>query len=181
MRQANEVEISSSVLEELPPQATKATREPEPSISGTSPAEALRPRLLNLLLWRSSRETRRGTSPSGGIRANADRRVGLSPSDDWTFGTWTTTDAGGLRWGAAPGVIYLAGIAVPICGGRFDASDCGFGVAPGRRDQYKVWLRAVTEIQRQELFAEIMERTQEIQERRAAQRDTTRKRRKEPA
>ncbi len=75
---------------------------------------------------------------------------GNTPTDAWAFSSWTTRDAEGRLWGAAPGVIYIAGFAISTCRGRFDASNCGFGLPPARRanEDYRdgVWAIVAVDI-----------------------------------
>lgn len=146
------------------------TVEPErPGPARTGAADALRAGIGNPLLWRNFRDI----SPSAGSgrialsgRPVGGRISGTIPADPWAFDTWTTRDGDGRLWGAAPGVIHLAGIAIPFCGGRFDASDCGFGLPPWRRGEYRFFLRALNEIERQAQRAVIRERARAMRERR---------------
>lgn len=146
------------------------TLEPErPGPARTGAADALRAGIGNPLLWRNFRDI----SPSAGSgrivlsrRPVGGRVSGPTPADPWSFDTWTTRDADGRLWGAAPGVIHLAGIAIPFCGGRFDASDCGFGLPSWRRGEYRFFLRALNEIERQAQRAVIRERARAMRERR---------------
>ncbi|MXY30716.1 MAG: hypothetical protein F4043_03750 [Gammaproteobacteria bacterium] len=93
-----------------------------------------------------------------------------TPPDAWTFDTWTTRDAAGRLWGAAPGSIYLAGFGIRTCGGRFDASNCGFGLPGWQQRQYQRSLQAAIEIENQQRWRGIMERDRAIRERRDAER-----------
>lgn len=146
------------------------TLEPErPGPARTEAADALRAGIGNSLFWRNCGDI----SPSAGSgrivlsgRGAGSRVSGPTPADPWAFDTWTTRDADGRLWGAAPGVIHLAGIAIPFCGGRFDASDCGFGLPPWRRGEYRFFLRALNEIERQAQRAVIRERARAMRERR---------------
>ena len=167
--------------EEREPEDPVPTREPEPldpyptleperpGPAGTGAADALRAGIGNPLLWRNFRDI----SPRAGSgrivlsgRPVGGRVSGSTPADPWAFDTWTTRDADGRLWGATPGVIHLAGIAIPFCGGRFDASDCGFGLPPWRRGEYRFFLRALNEIERQAQRAVIRERARAMRERR---------------
>lgn len=153
--------------EPVDPSPTLEPERPRPARTGA--ADALRAGIGNPLLWRNFRDI----SPSAGSGRivlsgrGADGRVsGPTPADFWAFDTWTTRDGDGRLWGAAPGVIHLAGIAIPFCGGRFDASDCGFGLPPWRRGEYRFFLRALNEIERQAQRAVIRERARAMRERR---------------
>ena len=86
------------------------------------------------------------------------------------FDTWATRDAAGRLWGVAPGSIYLAGFAIRTCGGRFDASNCGFGLPGWKRRQYQRSLQTAIEIENQQRWRGIMERNRAIRERRGAER-----------
>lgn len=93
-----------------------------------------------------------------------------TPPDAWAFDTWTTRDAAGRLWGVAPGSIYLAGFGIRTCGGRFDASNCGFGLPGWKRRQYQRSLEAAIEIENQQRWGGIVERDRAIRERRGAKR-----------
>ena len=140
-----------------------------PEASGTGAAAALRAGPRNPLVWGSIRDIR----PRVGLtrlvfpERPVDHLVsGSTPADPWAFDTWTTRDADGRLWGAAPGVVYLAGIAIRFCRERFDASDCGFGLPPWRRGDYQFFLRAWKETEWQAQREVIRERAQEMRERR---------------
>ncbi len=148
-----------------------------PRAAGATPAAALRARFTNPVLWRRIREDLADSAFTvvGPLRSRSDSAgTGYAPADAWAFGTWTTRDADGRRWGAAPGVIYVFGIAIPTCGGRFDASNCGFGLPSWRRGEYQSFLHALSEIEEQKRWGRIMERGQAIRDSRDAQRDTER-------
>lgn len=148
-----------------------------PRAATAAPAAALRARFTHPALWRGIRgdladspfttivPLRRRVEPGG---------TGYAPADAWAFGTWTTRDPDGRRWGAAPGVIYVFGIAIPTCGGRFDASNCGFGVSSWRRGKYQHFLHALSEMEEQTRWGRILERGQAIRDRRDAERNTQR-------
>jgi hypothetical protein len=105
------------------------------------------------------------------LRGRVDRGgSAYTPPDTWAFDTWTTRDAAGRLWGASPGLIYLFGIPMTTCNGRFDASNCGFGVPGWRRRAYQRFLQAVMEIEEQQRWGGILERGQTIRERRSAER-----------
>ena len=149
-------------------------REGEPPRSVLAqPAARLRPNFTNPVLWREIRGARADAEWTSGVPLR-DRVEGrgsrYTPPDTWAFNTWTTRDADGRIWGAAPGSIYLAGIGIRTCGGRFDASNCGFGLPGWKRRQYQHFLQAVMEIENQQRWRDIMERNRTIRERRDAER-----------
>ena len=150
------------------------TREGEsPRDIGTDPASRLRPRFTNPALWRKVRGTRADTERTSGLplRNRVEGRGSqYTPPDTWAFDTWTTRDAAGRLWGVAPGSIYLAGFGIRTCGGRFDASNCGFGLPGWKRRQYQRSLQAAIEIENQHRWRGIMERNRAIRERRGAER-----------
>ena len=149
------------------------TREGEsPRNAGTEPATRLRPRFTNPALWREIRGAQADTEwTSGMLRDRAEGQASrYTPPDAWAFDTWTTRDATGRLWGVAPGSIYLAGFAIRTCGGRFDASNCGFGLPGWKRRQYQRSLQTATEIENQQRWRGIMERNRAIRERRGAER-----------
>jgi hypothetical protein len=113
-------------------------------------------------------------APRSSQRFTTDDVRGATTADPWAFSTWMIEDASGLRWSAGPGRIVLAGVVIPICGGRFDASDCGSGVPPEKRDQYRGWLEVQTGLARQRTWAQVMDRVRAIRARRDAERDTLR-------
>ncbi|MCZ0935432.1 MAG: hypothetical protein OXJ54_09645 [Gemmatimonadetes bacterium] len=137
------------------------------------PAARLRPRFTNPALWREIRGARADTEWTSGMLLR-DRVDGggsrYTPPDAWAFDTWTTRDAAGRLWGVAPGSIYLAGFAIRTCGGRFDASNCGFGLPGWKRLQYQRSIQAAMEIENQQRWRGIMERDRAIRERRGAER-----------
>lgn len=144
-----------------------------PRDTGTEPATQLRPRFTNPALWREVRGAQAATEWTSGVPLR-DRVEGrgsrYTPPDAWTFDTWTTRDAAGRLWGAAPGSIYLAGFGIRTCGGRFDASNCGFGLPGWQQRQYQRSLQAAIEIENQQRWRGIMERDRAIRERRDAER-----------
>jgi len=150
------------------------TREGEsPGAAGTEPATRLRPRFTNPALWREIRGARADWEwtrdvPLGDRGEGAGSRY--TPPDPWAFDTWMTRDAAGRLWGVAPGSIYLAGFGIRTCGGRFDASNCGFGLPGWKRRQYQRSLQAAIEIENQQRWRGIMERDRAIRERRDAER-----------
>jgi hypothetical protein len=143
------------------------------------PAEAFRPRAGDPRLWRELPAGRPDASggriqPLRAIDAYNSLRIGLQTADGWAYGTWVDEGDGGARWGAAPGVIFVAGVAIPVCRGRTDASECGFGLPPIRREEYKRRLQALVEIRRQRHWGEIRDRADSIRKRRNAERDSIR-------
>lgn len=144
-----------------------------PRASGSTPAARFKPRFTNPALWRRIGDIRADSEPASEIRlrgrGNAEG-ARYTPSDAWAFDTWTAHDAAGRRWGAAPGVIYLGGFSLQTCQGRFDASNCGFGLPGWRRREYQRFLQAVMEIEEQHRWGGILERGRAIGERRDAQR-----------
>ena len=150
------------------------TREGEsPRNAGTEPATRLRPRFTNPALWREIRGAQADRKWASRVPL-ADRVEGrgsrYTPPDAWAFDTWMTRDAAGRLWGVAPGSIYLAGFGIRTCGGRFDASNCGFGLPGWKRHQYQRSLQAAIEIENQQRWRSIMERNRAIRERRGAER-----------
>lgn len=150
------------------------TTEGEPSRpDGIDPTAQFRPRFSNPALWREIRGARGATEWTSGVRLR-DRVEGrgsrYTPPDTWAFDTWATRDAAGRLWGVAPGSIYLAGFGISTCGGRFDASNCGFGLPGWKRREYQRFLRAAIEIENQQRWRGIMERNRAIRERRGAKR-----------
>ena len=146
------------------------TREDELPRADPGPAARIRPRFTNPALWREIRDMRTGAEWADVVplRAPVDRRGSAytyTPPDAWAFDTWATRDAAGRRWGAAPGVIYLGRIAIRTCQGRFDASNCGFGLPGWRRREYQRFLQAVMEIEEQQRWGDILERGKAIRER----------------
>lgn len=141
-----------------------------------SPPERLRPHAGDPRLW--AERPARPDASTGTIQllrwidAYNARRIGVPTADDWTYATWVGDDDVGGRWGATPGVIFLAGAAIPICRGRTDASECGFGLPPTRREEYKLRLRVLVEIGRQRAWSEIRDRADSIRRRRNAERDS---------
>lgn len=149
------------------------TREGESPRDATEPAGRLRPRFTNPALWREIRGAQADEEWTSGVLLR-DRVEGggspYAPPDTWAFDTWTTRDAAGRLWGVAPGSIYLAGFGIRTCGGRFDASNCGFGLPGWKRRQYQRSLQAAIEIENQQRWLGIMERDRAIRERRDAER-----------
>ena len=111
------------------------------------------------------------------IRVYNTQLGGLATADGWAFSTWTNADQSDTRWGVGPGALYLGGVSMPLCGGPVtDASDCGFGLPPGRREEYKKWLEVLTGVQQQQHWADLRDRAEAIRKRRNAERDTFPKR-----
>lgn len=148
-------------------------REGESPGDATEPATRLRPRFINPVLWREIRGAPAATEWTSGVPLR-DRVEGrgsrYTPPDASAFDTWTTRDADGRLWGVAPGSIYFAGFGIPTCGGRFDASNCGFGLPGWKRRQYQRSLQAAIEIENQQRWRGIMDRDRAIRERRGAER-----------
>jgi hypothetical protein len=85
---------------------------------------------------------------------------------------WTATMPDGERWGVSPGRIHLGELTIPVCGGRFDAGDCGFGVSPDRRERYRSVVGRYLEIRAQGGRAVQEMRARAIRARRDSVRDT---------
>ena len=149
------------------------TREGESPRDATEPAARLRPRFTNPALWREIRGAQADEKRTSGVLLR-DRVEGrgsrYTPPDAWAFDTWAARDAAGRLWGAAPGSIYLAGFGIRTCGGRFDASNCGFGLPGWKRREYHRFLQAAIEIENQRRWGGIMERNRAIRERRGVER-----------
>ncbi len=168
--------------EDPPPTPETKQEDPSPTLdlgppraAGADPAAALGARLSDPLLWRDIRDVFADSAFTSvePLSRRVDRGgSGNTPTDAWAFSTWTTRDAEGRLWGAAPGVIYIAGFAISTCGGRFDASNCGFGLPPSRRGEYQQFLRAWKEIEQQKIQGCIMERAQAMRERQEGKGDT---------
>ncbi len=157
--------------------ATSPTGRPVlPRASGSQPAARLKPRFTNPALWRRIRDIRGDSEPPSvaRLRGRVDAEgARYTPSDTWAFDTWTAQDAAGRFWGAAPGVIYLGGFSIQTCLGRFDASNCGFGLPGWRRREYQRFLQAVMEIEEQHRWGDILERGKAIRERGAGRHPKT--------
>ncbi len=139
-----------------------------PRASGSTPAARFKPRFTNPALWRRIGDIRADSEPPSvnRLRGRVDAEgARYAPSDTWAFDTWATQDAAGRRWGAAPGVIYLGRFSIQTCQGRFDASNCGFGVPGWRRMEYQRFLQAAMEIEEQHRWGDILERGKAIRER----------------
>ena len=147
-------ESSSLPVDPEPPGPATEAREP-----GDPLALRIRPRAADARLWAAGGSVRE--------RAWEDERAGLArgaraaldsarsadaaaarPAD------WTVPAAGDARWGASPGKLHLGRWALPYCGGRFGALDCGFGVPPGRADELRSRLGTLAEIEEQAAAAE---------------------------
>jgi hypothetical protein len=157
----------------MPVAGPESTTEAAPTDPGVQRAPELKPRLGEARLWALPSDTSAATStrPTSPLQDRTIRRP-ATPSDPWAFSTWTKTDAAGLRWGAGPGVLYVGGIVVPTCAGRFDASNCGFGVSPAQRGEYGAWLHLQIGLADQRRWFQIRERGQAIRYRRNAERDS---------
>lgn len=144
-----------------------------PDLPTEAPIPTLRPVLSHRSLWLP------GDSGSDLIRLGLGGDPGLTerassggPEDAWAFASWTTSDASGQVWGAVPGALVLGGITIPLCGGRFDASSCGFGVGPGRRELYRAALELQAGLAQQRLWDQQAERSRAIRSRLGARRDS---------
>ena len=166
----NEPEDQPSTSDPEPEDPSHTLERERPEALGMGAAAALRAGLGNPLVWGNIRDIppraglpRRLVLPERGVDHLAS---GATPADPWAFDVWATRDADGRLWGAAPGVLYLAGISIRFCRERFDASDCGFGLPPWRRGEYQFFLRAWKEIERQAQREVIRERARAMRERR---------------
>lgn len=170
-------DIPAPVLES-PPEDSAPKLDLEPPAAATlAPATLLNARSASPLLWGLVRDAS-AARPYTSVVPLRDRvddgGPGYTPVDAWAFSTWTARDAEGRLWGAAPGVIYVFGLAIPTCSGRFDASNCGFGAPGWRRGPYQRFLRTLTEIEEQVRWGTVMERSRAIRERREAERNAER-------
>jgi hypothetical protein len=104
--------------------------------------------------------------------------VHIPPGGD--MNVWTARDGQDHRWGLSPGAIHLGRVTVPLCGGRFDAANCGFGVPPAFREAYRVQLRVRLEIADQAQRGELLDRARAIRARRDALRDSIARNRRQP-
>ena len=175
-------EVAELMPKEPPPAPSTGSVDPTPTVdldtsrAADAAVATLGGRFANPLLWRGIRRVLADSAFASVVPMSV--RVGrgggsrTTPADPWAFATWTTHDADGRLWGAGPGLIYVAGIAIPICRERFDASDCGFGLPVERRGEYQLFLRAWTEIERQGHRGAIMARARQMRERREALKDT---------
>lgn len=174
---ATVVEPNEPEPEDPPPASDPEPEDPShtlererPEALGMGATAALRAGLGNPLHWGNIRDIppraglpRRLVLPERSVDQLASE---ATPADPWAFDVWATRDADGRLWGAAPGVLYLAGISIRFCRERFDASDCGFGLHPWRRGEYQFFLRAWKEIERQAQRELIRERARAMRERR---------------
>lgn len=103
-----------------------------------------------------------GTSVEGRLHSRLDSLVlesdGVRVPPAGDMSVWTARDRRGDRWGVSPGRIHLGTVTIPICGGDFDASNCGFGVPPSFREEYRHRVRAFLEIRMQSNYALVQER-----------------------
>lgn len=154
-----------------------------PSRSPAWSAERLRPGRVDPRLWKDVPDALgpvRADAAAAGERARLEARVDslnaessgitIPPGED--MGVWTGRDAEGHRWGLSPGRLHLGSVTVALCSGTFDASNCGFGVPPGRRDEYRLRLRAVVELGRQGDRGSMLERARAIRARLDSLRDS---------
>lgn len=158
-----------------------------PLPASRAPASAgarLAPRMGDARLWQSGRSFERVPDPLDRNRAYAERAIAtyydsLEAASKQVKRpmTWTSNDASGRSWGASPGTLWLGSIAVPYCGGDYNPANCGFGAAPGRRDEFEDRLRMFNELQRQanrvELERAFDERIRAIRAQSGARRDST--------
>lgn len=165
-----------------PPREAGARAAVEPHAAHAPPAARLAPRLTDPRLWRpispSLWSTDPGRAEQGRIRRraaayNRDREgVYISPGED--MGVWTLRDGNDDRWGFSPGAMHLGALTIPLCSGRFDAANCGFGLPPSERDAYHAALRARLEIRLQDLRSGLLERAAAMRARADARRDSAR-------
>jgi len=94
--------------------------------------------------------------------------VGGAQAAERGIRTWT-----GGGFSASPGQFTLFGLALPLCGGGANSSDCGFGVSPWRRAGSGNPRLRLTEIRSNKHLVDIRERAARIRKRRDARRDTT--------
>ncbi len=159
------------------PKGKSATPEPQPG-----PA-TLRPGSTNARLWRPSLDVSAADLATERDVLEYRLRVANAEADDAQpptpgTATWASGRPGETRWGASPGVFHLGSVAVPTCGGSgLDLADCGFGMRPGQRLDYRGWSWQYSEIDRQAARAEIREvwraRAAATRSRLESQRDTT--------
>jgi hypothetical protein len=138
-----------------------------------TPADVLRPNLIDVRLWRAWTAEPIELNKRVAVldpRDVGDYRPPTVRRDPLSFESWTAADSTGTSWGVSPGVVHVAGRSVPLCGGSFDSSDCGFGVTPFQRDAQRAALRTAHEIRSQLLFGQIQERAHAVRERRDAER-----------
>ena len=145
-----------------------------PRTGGARPraSEALRPALREPRLWSAtpSRPADPALRERARLRARVDSvaresaGVTVPPGEDMR--AWTASDASGNRWGLSPGRIHLGSLTIPTCSGRFDASTCGFGVAPENREAYRARLWVQVELRRQAEREAVRERAAAIRARR---------------
>lgn len=136
----------------LPSLATPAEAAPTAPRLSRDVGATLRPRLTDPRIW--GRSPNRATGRAGTERRRLAERVdeitertaGIKSLPAGDMSAWTKKDANGDRWGFSPGVIHLGGITVPLCSGNFDASNCGFGVAPAFRELYHRNLRTLIQL-----------------------------------
>ncbi len=170
-------DVPAPVPESAPEDSAPKLDLESPATATLAPATLLSARSASPLLWRSVRDAS-PVPPYTSVVPLRDRvddgKPGYTPIDAWAFSTWTARDAESRLWGAAPGVIYVFGLPIPTCGGRFDASNCGFGAPGWRRGKYQRFLRTLTEIERQVGWGAVMERSRAIRERREAERSKER-------
>ena len=170
-------DVSAPVPESAPEDSAPKLDLESPTAATLAPSALLSARSTSPLLWRPVWDA--STAPPYTSVVPLRGRVddggpGYTPTDAWAFSTWTARDVEGRLWGAAPGVIYVFGLAIPTCGGRFDASNCGFGVPGWRRGKYQRFLRTLTEIDGQVRWGAVMERSRAMRERREAERNAGR-------
>jgi hypothetical protein len=176
---AVELEPDEPILFDLPAEEIESELDEPPTdpTLDTSGRPSLGPRLSDPRLWRPT--TSRGeTRPllNGQPQALLDslnrESVGVRTPAAGDMSVWTPRDADGNRWGFSPGQIHLGSISLPLCGGNFDASNCGFGIPPSFREEYRNQIRALLEIQQQDNRALLEERARAIRARLEAVRDS---------
>ncbi len=174
---APQPDVRAPVLESAPEDSASKLDLESPAAATLAPATLLSARSASPLLWRPVRDASAAPPYTSVARLRGradDGGPGYTPIDAWAFSTWTARDAEGRLWGAAPGVIYVFGLAIPTCGGRFDASNCGFGAPGWRRPEYQRFLRTLTGIEGQVRWGAVMERSRAMRERREAERNAGR-------
>jgi len=151
-----------------------ATTDPR---SDTPVGPALGPRMIDLRLWGPiTAPSETGPLPGVQLRSRFDslkkETAGGRVPVAGDMSAWMTRDADGNRWGFSPGLIHFGNVALPLCYATFDASNCGFGVPPSFREEYRNQLRALLEILRQGNRADLEERARAIRSRLDAARDS---------
>lgn len=130
---------------------------------GSSAASGLRPAPTEARLWRPVTTALEIEAPvEGRLHSRLDSLVlesdGVRVPAAGDMSVWTARDRRGDRWGVSPGRLHMGAVTIPVCGGDFDASNCGFGVQPAFRDEYRRRVRAFLEIRMQGNHAFLQER-----------------------